>query len=227
MPAYFEKYCMYKVQIDCDDCGNPVPIDGPCHQAECPSCLSKAELNAGFWGDVINDLRKEYRTLDWDYGSRTQTLGEFNLKMTYARQVPKCRECRLPLPLETIVVGFDGPMTCVKCGTVNHTRPAPDWFKKLFGDARQLFCVPAVEGGEQPVSDPTALRPVLMACMNCGGKLEVTHESARILNCEYCDSDHWLPEQLWRRMHPAKKKTPWYVCFGDSDVPPDYVPDAD
>lgn len=227
VPAYFEKYCMYKMQTDCDECGHPVILDGPARTVECTSCMSKLEFDADFWKGVMEDIIEEYGEFEWDWGRKGQQMGSHSVSYTYAKQVPKCRDCRTPLPLDTIDIGHDGPMACTKCGLANHTRPAPKWLKEVFGDALQMFCVPPSEAEALPASLPDELRPVLMACMNCGGKLEVNSDSSRVFNCEYCDSDHWLPEQLWRRFHPAKKKTSWYVGYGWSNVAPDYVPEDD
>ena len=33
----------------------------------------------------------------------------------------------------------------------------------------------------------------------------------RIVICEYCETNVYLPDDLWLRLHPAKKKNRWFV----------------
>ena len=70
---------------------------------------------------------------------------------------------------------------------------------------------------EFSLADIEALRPVMMSCLHCGGALEITSETSRIVACQYCDTDHYLPDELWRRLHPLKKRTPWYLFCGDAE----------
>jgi hypothetical protein len=53
----------------------------------------------------------------------------------------------------------------------------------------------------------------MMACMGCGAALGITVESPRITTCEYCQVENFLPDPLWRRLHPVKKRVPWYVRY--------------
>jgi hypothetical protein len=69
-----------------------------------------------------------------------------------------------------------------------------------------------------PVALPEAARPVLMQCPGCGGPLAITHDSPRTTRCQHCKADVYLPDDLWRRLHPAKTVREWYVRFeGETD----------
>jgi hypothetical protein len=48
-----------------------------------------------------------------------------------------------------------------------------------------------------------------MACPSCGGALKSAADTQRTTSCEFCGSSVYLPDDLWRRLHPAKKAQPW------------------
>jgi hypothetical protein len=58
-----------------------------------------------------------------------------------------------------------------------------------------------------------AARPVVMACPHCGGALRLSGESERLVPCQFCKADVYLPDDLWRRLHPAKTVREWFVRF--------------
>jgi hypothetical protein len=52
-----------------------------------------------------------------------------------------------------------------------------------------------------------------MACPRCGGGLEITETSGRLFQCNFCSVDVYLPDEIWRRLHPLKKMLPLYIGF--------------
>jgi DNA-directed RNA polymerase subunit RPC12/RpoP len=64
-----------------------------------------------------------------------------------------------------------------------------------------------------PIPVRNCMRPVLFSCARCGANLEVTADTKRILTCSYCDSDLFLPDALWRALHPVQKRRPFWVRF--------------
>lgn len=72
--------------------------------------------------------------------------------------------------------------------------------------------------GESTISKTTAdspgAKPTVMACMSCGGSLPVDG-SARLVTCQYCDANNYLPDGLWLALHPAAKRETWYVVFDE------------
>jgi predicted RNA-binding Zn-ribbon protein involved in translation (DUF1610 family) len=93
------------------------------------------------------------------------------------------------------------------------TFPTPPWLQELHPKAVQLFNAARDETVlAAPVTSP-ANRPVSFGCPDCGANLKITMESPRILECQFCKTDLFLPDPLWRALHPVRKRATWYVAF--------------
>jgi hypothetical protein len=55
-----------------------------------------------------------------------------------------------------------------------------------------------------------------MTCPQCGAALHLTAESQRTTTCQFCHVDVFLPDELWRCLHPVKVVQPWWVRFEGS-----------
>ena len=68
----------------------------------------------------------------------------------------------------------------------------------------------AVEGG---VSGPVAFH-----CPGCGGSLILDGKS-RKTRCTYCDTDVYLPDDLWFALHPVMTTRRWYLLLDETRRP--------
>lgn len=211
-----DRFCVYKIQAPCDECGNSVILDGPLRRLDCVHCQSTLEYPEDFWKALLEDALEGYDGFGWDEGQNSQMfIGGRQVRVQYGRQMPKCPACRELLPLDQIGPAHDGPVFCGQCGKRTSSHPAPDWLRGLFPTAAQLYCAAteADPDGAQDLEIQDASKPVVMSCMQCGGALPITLETPRITTCKFCDTDLYLPDPLWRRLHPVKKRVPWYVRF--------------
>jgi hypothetical protein len=90
---------------------------------------------------------------------------------------------------------------------------APDWLQKLAPAVRRLHGT-AKDGwvdGEY-LELPDAPGVVTMKCPECDGGLNLTGASRRI-SCDYCRHDLYIPDDLWRRLHPIKKAAHWTIEY--------------
>ncbi|MES0489704.1 MAG: hypothetical protein ABUK01_06925 [Leptospirales bacterium] len=60
-----------------------------------------------------------------------------------------------------------------------------------------------------PAEKPTSL--IMFTCLQCGGALKITEATPRILSCEYCSTDQYMPDTLWKTLHPIPKKRAWFI----------------
>ncbi len=58
----------------------------------------------------------------------------------------------------------------------------------------------------------TVSEPVAFSCPQCAGSLMIDGNE-RLIQCEYCETRVYLPDDLWLQLHPAKKKTRWFIGF--------------
>jgi hypothetical protein len=203
-------YCSVSILDKCGACGQPLPVDGPLLEHFCSHCQSVRKFQPGYWSlldDVLKDSKHSGGTLD-GFSLNFQT------DVRHRLAAPSCGECERPIPVAAIETGADGEHNCPSCGTAFDTYPAPDWLRKVMSKAAQIFFAPRA-GSAGGVELPDDVKPVLFPCPACAGSLKITAHHDRIVTCEYCASDCYLPDALWNRLHPPRVRSTWYVRFHD------------
>jgi len=138
-------------------------------------------------------------------------------RIKYGPQEPLCSECNTPLPVDENHPGQTGQIKCTSCGNKTTTYPPPQWLKKIMPNCRQIY------GGEPdsegpggsiaPETPQTPPQPVAMSCPSCGAGLSFTSADDRLVPCQYCGADIYMPDAVWRRLHPVKRSQRWYLQF--------------
>jgi len=211
--------------MDCDECGSAVFLNGPVRSLKCSACHSELELDASDWKDLLEGGDLRYPDLHPDKSCRgSMMFGGRRYVYKYGAQIPRCPSCKTDLDLTGLAPGSDGDISCKSCGSKTETFPVPDWLRVELPRALQLFGAMREGEPEDVQPDTQALKPVMMSCLNCGGGLEISRGTERITVCGYCDVELYVPDDIWRRMHPIRKRTPWYVFFGEPTQLPAAVP---
>jgi hypothetical protein len=55
--------------------------------------------------------------------------------------------------------------------------------------------------------------PIAMACPSCGAGLKIGVEAERSTKCEYCNANVFIPDALWKILHPVKTQEFWTISF--------------
>ncbi|MND08382.1 hypothetical protein D3C83_309560 [compost metagenome] len=53
---------------------------------------------------------------------------------------------------------------------------------------------------------------MIFKCPSCLAALPIVGEK-RIVRCQYCESDVYLPDDLWLHFNPAAKRARWWLLF--------------
>ncbi len=199
-----------RLSILCDHCDRPIPVNAPVKRVQCDACLESTPLR-GF-GSVLSRAQNPR-------GSRfeVRNSGSRYEVQTSTRPRPSCPQCGEHVDFGPLLTQR-GPLhhvPCGSCGTACPTYPVPDWVRGQFNRAIQVF------GGEEPSSEPdgTALEveqtaePVAMTCPSCDGGLTIDATTRRTTTCPYCSSSIYIPDGLWKILHPVKKKQFWTISY--------------
>jgi DNA-directed RNA polymerase subunit RPC12/RpoP len=213
-------FFVFKIRTSCTECGEGIVLEGPRLEAKCEACGSVLPLKADYWKNMFS-LRSDVDQFGLTEGKTrgsSLTDGERRLLVSWGPQRPPCIHCGALLDLAAAPPGTDGEVPCA-CGGATPTFPPPPWLAQSDPGVMQIFGAPR-EGppGGAPASPATpaaqaGLSLVSFACPDCGANLKVTPDLPRVLRCTYCQSDSFLPDALWRALHPVKKRTPFYVAF--------------
>lgn len=193
-----------KLAFDCEECKQPVPLSGLVERPRCDKCQSTLKPD---WKKLLNFGNPSLTVVEWAIKSDAkQEKGAFgSIHLDVARTVPRCA-CGGSLDPVALA---SGSTFCPACGTQVHVRPPPPFIDKRFPGI-------AVVVGETQIAEdsgePVTAKPIMFACMNCGAPLRVdgTH---RIVDCGSCDVPNFIPDALWLRLHPAKKREPFWLVI--------------
>jgi hypothetical protein len=214
-----ERNGCFEILATCAHCGQPLPVNGPLRTVVCGACLQKNNIKDEHLVDFLNDLEEEYAGLEERQGKGGNRWGGGqSFKYGYYRLAPRCKKCQKPLP--AVATGTEGTVACEGCGGRFYTFPAPAWLKEKVPSAVQIISPeredPEADGAGSEAAlklDVEAPRPVLMACPGCGGGLEITSGTERTCPCRFCGAAVFLPDELWRQLHPVPEKREWFVRF--------------
>ncbi|OPL19865.1 MAG: hypothetical protein AVO35_02515 [Candidatus Aegiribacteria sp. MLS_C] len=203
-------WTMMEISIDCPHCDSPVHVDGPYRKLTCSRCHSEIDFPGEVWKDTLEEVRQDVSGYEKGEGTGSNIFGHFNMRMTYGRLDPYCLKCKRDFDLEA-----DYPqltmIRCPDCGTESPVAPAAVWFREAVPGAA-LIVGAWPEGENAPDEERDKPKPVAYSCPQCGGSLMIDGEK-RIVECSYCSTSIYLPDDLWLTLHPAKTKTRWFIGF--------------
>lgn len=181
------------------------------------------EFPYGLWkNSIIESALGNYSDLNEGEGqNQTVMTGEYSFRIMYGLQKPRCGKCKTPLD-EKMFSQFAsaGKAVCSKCSNEISVRTLPDILKGDFADISYLIGEDKdmLSAGKGTMKTPEAVKPVIFMCPSCGGNLKIDG-SKRVVTCTYCNSDIYLPDDLWLRMHPVKVVERWYMVLDEKQVP--------
>lgn len=211
------RYGGFTLRTACNTCGQPVPINAPAEAAHCDACHKDTALPPHLWSTVLDELEEAHYSLSpGTGGARTRDFGGLQVHYAYRRAHPCCDKCQAELPYDRFI-GTARDFCCVRCGDGASTVPAPQWLRQLCPTATQVYSVDpglAAKAGSGPAPEVRdAAAPVVMACPQCGGSLRLTSDATRVIACQFCKTDVYLPDELWKRLRPTRITREWYVRF--------------
>jgi DNA-directed RNA polymerase subunit RPC12/RpoP len=205
-------FCSYRIRVVCDECGSNVSLDQPAKTVRCSACGEEQSVDAEFQQEL---LTFEYALGDpkvrtfLEGGGMYEALQFGSGGQLFAKRgmrPPTCNTCETPTDLARLPLGTNAEHPCARCGTIMATRPADPWLLSIAPTAVQVF-IPRAPAAA------SADRPITLGCPECGAKLKVTATDRRIVTCTFCNTDVFLPEEVWRTFHPVRKRPTFYVFF--------------
>ncbi|MFH1437835.1 MAG: hypothetical protein ABIJ56_19155, partial [Pseudomonadota bacterium] len=203
-------FAQIQILTKCPECGHPVPVNGLLNKIHCNTCQSDFTWSGNGWKMFLEDIQSSVMTSG---GMSTNYLSH-GTTVEATAATPVCPSCKKSIPGEALEGCEGGSVSCPGCGHAMGCCPAPQWLAEAFPNLKAVYGGEAEPGGGEAVElSGQAGKPVLFKCPGCNATLKITAGSERVTTCEFCKSDVYLPDDLWLRLHPAKKMEPWYVRF--------------
>lgn len=205
-----------RLGVICEHCNNAIPVNGFVENVKCGKCQETTQLKGKLrWEEILNyqnpsidifKATKKHNPGEGDYGAWQP------VKLKTWRKWPECSSCKYKFEQKDLKLAVErnGLLNCPKCAATEHMKPVPDFIKKVFPEV--LYSIDDnVETNQS--ENKTGSKPIVMACMSCGGSLRVDGKG-RMVDCEFCGSSNYLPDDLWLAMHPQAKMEDWVIVFG-------------
>ena len=199
-----------ELKTRCRYCGNPLIINAITTKIYCKACTKMNAMLEKTWLLLLREAAA--------YGpgdESTSFIGENQYSLMYHKKNPHCEKCRALIP-EDIIKKFSSPgiYKCEECGDDISIRPAPDFLKNKFENLTHIVAEDEnmLAEGDGNFKAPEDIEPVIFTCPACGGALEIDGKE-RMLKCDYCNSNIYLPDDLWFRLHPPKIVKRWYLIL--------------
>lgn len=202
----------------CTSCGNLLPINGMVEIVFCTKCNKENLITRENWISIINDNVNETVNLEEGEGQTTKLMtGQYQFDILYGKQKPRCNSCKTEIPNDKLQeVTGNIKYTCKKCGNEIYLRPATELLTSILPEAKLL--VGENENMLMQLSGkslkPDSSKPVIYSCPSCAGSLKIDG-SSRLVICEFCQSNVYLPDDLWFLMHPVAIAERWFITMNE------------
>ncbi len=204
------KTLTFTIKFDCKKCSEMVAINGLASSAICNSCQKKETFDPK---DLLSVI---HRVEGYPGVMSHHRLNTPFLSNCYKTLEPCCPKCEEHFPFDEDLVGQNTQIPCPHCGQAIETFPAPKWVKQELPAVVQLVGAHSEGPESSGVSLDTKeqnLKPVMLNCPNCAAPLRITAEAERTIVCEHCGVDIYLPDGVWRRLHPVLTVHPWSIVY--------------
>lgn len=208
-----------EIKTECKFCGGHLLLNALVDEIICHACQKTNEFPYEFWKkSILDSALNEYQGLVEGEGqNQTVMTGEYTFQIMYGNQKPRCGKCKNNLAPEKFADWAEsGNTVCEKCSNEISVRYLPGILKSnfekinfLIGEDPDMF---PEHKGTMPI--PKAAQPILFTCPSCAGNLKIDG-SNRMVTCNFCNSQIYLPDDLWFRIHPVKVVERWYMILKD------------
>ncbi len=218
------RYAGFTLRTECTSCGMPLPLDRPTRRATCAQCHNDVDVPDQVWVHVFEAFEGPERPAVGKMVSSVANVAGFSLKLQVANIPPRCEHCATEYPIGALPDDAAQDFSCINCGDPASVWPVPEWLGSKVATARQVV---STDPGGADSADGVALaaevteepQPIAMPCPQCAGALRITAKHERIVPCQFCSTDIFLPDEVWRRLHPVKTVRWWFASFeGRTDV---------
>lgn len=211
-----------ELKTSCSHCSAPLMLNALTDKIICPSCNNTNVFSFERWQGLLEEPLNEVHEFKLGEGQPSTIMGgDYTFNFMYGRQDPRCGKCRQGIDMNSLEeYAAAGHIKCTKCSNKIFIRKPVDSVKAvlpritfLAGEDEDLISMkPAAEN-----KLPDSGKPVLFSCPSCAGNLEIDG-SDRMLTCKFCNSQIYLPDDLWFRLHPSETVQRWYIVYETQSV---------
>ncbi len=211
----------FEAETTCSSCGKPLPINALVENIICTQCMHKNTFTVNEWKDLLESMFKEGPNYNENDGTPSTVMGARNYSIMYGRQNPKFLDTRKYIDAaEIIKYTTIGKIVNPETNMEHSIRPLPENFKEACPNVTHLLCedftqLPFYNGASQVLDQVPQGNIIPFKCPNCGGSMQIDG-SERLLKCQFCSTESFIPDEVWQKLHPVKTKQRFYFWFDEN-----------
>ena len=181
----------------CVHCGNGLPYQGPMRTVPCGACGGENAFHASDVARLLISVSRSSSGMECRYVSGPN--------------------CHCGATVDAIPVDINREVSCGRCGDAVPAFAPPAWLQDELPALRQII------GGERDAADrpavglavsaPSGVKPVVLGCPDCKASLKVDGDTERTMVCQFCNANVYLPDDLWRLLHPVARARAWTIVY--------------
>lgn len=210
-----------ELKLECRYCGNPVPLNALSSSVLCYHCLTVISISKASWREILGEICRRVLDENDDRLTITGNVIPFYVEgnvcvRLYGREEPKTFK-RKQIPMKHALEHLQDNIFNLNDEKV-YIRQVPKEYSSFLRSATHLVGEDETQihkNQNSEMKNPTSSDLVVFTCPACGGALNIDG-TKRILECNYCKVNVYIPDALWFRFHPSKLTRRWYIWFGES-----------
>jgi DNA-directed RNA polymerase subunit RPC12/RpoP len=212
----------------CPKCGEQIPLNALAPRLPCVRCGSVLTFPPDSWDRVFRTALRDGPRLAEGEGQQLTVLGGgYNFRITFGRQHPRFAGSKRPLDMEGVV---PGTARDPESGEACPVRAIPEpWgsrypgIRLLVGESVDLL--PGKNDSSHVFRFAKADHPLPFSCPQCGAPLE-SDGSERQMPCRHCSTTIFIPDDLWRKLHPVPEVRRCDLWYDESAIPFSFTGEA-
>ena len=213
----------FEGETTCNSCGKTLPMNALAETIVCNECLHPNNFTVNDWKDLLEAMFKKAPAFSENEGTPLTIITSKHYKIIYGRQNPKFSDTNTYINLEEIYkCAESGKILNPESNIEYSIRMVPEIFKEACPDVTHILCedfsqLPGRNKTLEVLDAKSHGELVALNCLSCAGTLQIDG-SQRLLKCQFCASEFFIPDETWQKIHPVKTKQRFYFLFDDKQL---------
>jgi len=208
--------------IICPSCEASIPLNALVPSIKCPGCGDRLKLTLDNWKSVLEEAIKSSPSYEEGEGSNLSIFGEYKFGVLFGKLTPRYDDTKDSIDMDILLGAIgQGVVFHPETKAPTNIRRIPEQYSEEFKGVLALVgedtsLLPGTKAG-QPIEEGTS-GPVAFQCPSCAGNLTIDGKERTVV-CSFCDTQVYLPDDLWLVLHPVRKKKKWFLLFNEMQRP--------
>ncbi|HMS34794.1 MAG TPA: hypothetical protein PKC91_11990 [Ignavibacteria bacterium] len=205
------KSSVLQIQITCPGCNSFHNVRSFSDFDTCQNCGHNLDTGTILIEKMLGFMDRVNYVNAFVSGRIEQIGGSNAYRLEFSSVPVYCEECKNTFDekILTEVIDNNKPLKCSSCSHVMPVKPAGSFIKNFHPKA--IGVINDSSGSDAGKREKEKSSMIVFGCMTCGGALELTDKTKRLIKCTFCGNENYLPDEIWTRLHPNTDVIPLFL----------------